>query len=69
MTEEEDAGAYGEDADAGLLPTPERIDTMTRPELLELRDLLAGRDWEGPAVEAFRDHVAGRLAETEGDAE
>jgi hypothetical protein len=64
----EDDDTPGEHPDTGLLPTPERIDTMTNSELRELRDLLAA-DWEGPAVEAFRARVAERLGETEADDE
>lgn len=67
MTEDEDEAArHGEDEHTGLLPTPERIETMTRPELIEMRDLLA--DWVGPSVEQFRDRVAERLADTDEDA-
>jgi hypothetical protein len=61
---EDEAADRGEDRDTGLLPTPERIETMTNSELRELRDLLAV-DWEGPEVEAFRARVAERLDETD----
>ena len=67
MTDEEEdtAAAHGEDEHTGLLPTPERIETMDRPALIELRDLLA--DWRGPAVEDFRARVNERLADTDED--
>jgi hypothetical protein len=44
----------------GLLPTLERIRTMTKEELIELRDLVTS--WEGTLVERFRERVADRLA-------
>jgi hypothetical protein len=68
MSEDDEAAEHGETPGAGLLPTPERIETMTDAELRELRDLLAV-DWEGPEVEAFRQRVAERLGELEPEEE
>jgi hypothetical protein len=44
----------------GLLPTLERIQTMDREDLIDLRDRVVY--WTGPFVLRFRQRVAERLA-------
>jgi hypothetical protein len=53
------AEEHGETTE-GVLPTLERIRTMSKEELTELRDLVL--TWEGALVERFRQRVAERLA-------